>query len=521
MPKLIKFGDEAIEPMLKGIDTVADAVGSTLGPTSSNVIITRKYETPTSTHDGVSVAKEISLSDPFEDAGAQMILQAASKTNDEAGDGTTTATILSRAIIQEGRKAIKSGYNPKTLTSEIQQTALQAKEILLKMAKPLKTREEKINVATISCADRELGTLIVDALEKAGDYGVVDLNETPIDGITVEHTEGMELDSGWISHYFVTDDKNNAAIADPYILITDQRLSSQQDIVPFIETVTNAGKKNLVIIADDIEGEALALLTVNKLKGNFNALAIRVPALGVRGKQVLEDIAVLSSGTVISEDTGRSLASVTLADLGRAERIISTRDKTRIINGHGTKLAIGARIKHLKAELDQADNEWDKDQISKRLAKLSSGVVVINVGGKTEVEMKETKFRIEDALCATKAAIEEGIVPGGETALMKVSQQIFQNSIGALALSEALKKPFLLLLDNAGITDGELIAKGQRATGNMGINVMTGQLTDLIKEGVIDPVKVSRLALANAVSVAVKVLITKVLIVDDPEEKNA
>lgn len=519
MANKLLHGEQARAALLRGINQVADAVGSTLGPKASNVAIAKLHQNPQVTHDGVTVAKSIILEDPFEDMGAQLIREAAAKTNDIAGDGTTTATVLARAMVVEGDKYIKSGANAQLIKSGIEKATKKVLDELKKYTTSISTPQELTQVATISAASEELGALVADAVVKAGKGGVVTLNEVPVDDITIDHTKGMEFDRGFRSNYFITDDKNRAAIADPYILITDKRLSTQTDIIPFIELVTKTSK-NLMVIADDIDGEALAMLVVNKLEGRFNALAVKAPAFGLRRKQILEDIAVLTGGTVLSEDTGRAMSTLSLSDLGRAERVISDKDKTQIINGKGDYDLIDARIKSVKADLEQATNEFDRDEIKKRLAKLTDGVVVINVGGRTEVEMKQTKFRIEDAVNATQAAQAEGIVPGGETALMKASRCLDLNEytgdeqLAVSVVKKALSAPFKTLLANAGITDGELIAQALKAEGNMGINVMTEKITDLVKDGVIDPVKVTKSALNYASSVACEVLTTNVLIAE-------
>lgn len=523
MHNKLLYGQEAREALLRGINQVADAVGSTLGPKASNVAIAQKHQNPNVTHDGVTVAKNIVLEDPFEDMGAQLIREAAAKTNDIAGDGTTTSTVLARAMVNEGDKAIKSGANAQILTTGIKKATKIVLEELKNYITSINTPEELTQVATISAASQELGAIVADAVIKAGKGGVVTLNEVPTQDITIDHTKGMEFDRGFISQYFITDDKNRAAMADPYILITDRKLSTQTDIIPFLEVATKV-TKNLMIIADDVEGEALAMLVVNKLEGKFNALAVKAPAFGLRRRQILEDIAVLTGGTVLSEDTGRATSTLTLSDLGRAERVISDKDKTQIINGKGDYDLIDARVKSVKADLEQAKNEFDRDEVKKRLAKLTDGIVVINVGGRTEVEMKQTKYRIEDAVNATQAAQSEGIVPGGETALMKASRCLDltkyagDEQLAVAVVKKALQAPFNTLLANAGITDGELIAQALRADGNMGINVMTEKITDLVQDGVIDPVKVTRSALDFASSVACEVLTTNVLIAEGKSE---
>lgn len=520
MANKILFGQEARDAAIRGLSKVASAVGSTLGPKASNVAIAKPYMNVDVTHDGVTVAKNIILEDSFEDVGAQLIREAAAKTNDVAGDGTTTATVLAEAIVLEADKAIKTGENAQVIKNGIEKASELVLEELKRMAKPIKTDEETFQVATISSASEYLGQIVADAIKKAGKDGVVTLNEVPTPDITIEHTQGLSFDRGFISQYFVTDDKNRAMVANPYVFITDRSITQQSEIIPVLETLTSQKKsKDLFIIADDVQGEALALLVVNKLKGSLNVVAVKAPAFGLRRKQILEDIATLTGATVISEDTGRAISTVTSDDFGQCERVEVQKDETLIVNGKGDFDALEARIKTIKNELSEAENEFDKDVIRQRLAKLTSGVVVINVGGYTEVERKQRQYRIEDAVNATQCAIEEGIVAGGETALMKASR-VIQNSAddGAKILYRALKAPFLKLLDNAGITDGELIAKGLKSQGNMGIDVMKSEIVDLLKEGVIDPVKVSRSALMNAVSVACEILTTNCLVVEG--EKN-
>lgn len=521
MKKIIVFNKQAQEKLLAGVNTLADAVLSTLGPKANNVIISKVNENPIVTHDGVTVAREISLSDPCEDAGAKLVLQAASKTNDIAGDGTTTATAVTRAIVREGFKVTDNGYNAQILNTELNAAADLVNIALNKLVKKVETPEQLQQIATISCADKSIGELVAKAVEDAGTYGVVSLNEVPSADVTMEHTTGLEFDRPWISQYFVTDDKNRAAIADPYILITDQKISSMQDIEPFIELVIK-NSKNMVIIADDIDGEALSLLVLNKLKGNFNSLAVQAPSFGTRRRQILEDIAVLTGGTFISETAGRTVQELSLSDLGRADRIISTKNKTTIVNGRGSKQAIDNRVSLIKNELEDATNEYDREQTKSRLAKLTSGVVVINVGGNSEAEMNQRKYRIEDAVNATQAARSQGVVVGGEMALLKASKALEgRTDMGSVLLMKALQDPFNVLMSNSGITDGELIAKAIKSTtATSGINVMTGKLTNLIAEGVIDPVLVTRCALKHAVSVAGMILTTKTLVVDVPEEVN-
>lgn len=516
MSNKILFGQEARSAAIRGLSKVANAVGSTLGPKASNVAIAKPYMNVDVTHDGVTVAKNIILEDPFEDVGAQLIREAAAKTNDVAGDGTTTATVLAEAIVIEADRAIKTGSNAQVIKTGIEKASELVLEELKRMAKPVKNDEEAFQVATISSSSEYLGQIVADAIKKAGKNGVVTLNEVPTPDITIDHTQGLSFDRGFMSQYFVTDDKNRAMISNPYVFITDKLITQQSDIIPVLETLTNQKKaRDLFIIADDIQGEALALLVVNKLKGSLNVVAVKAPAFGLRRRQMLDDISILTGATVIAEDTGRAISTITAEDFGQCERVEVEKDKTLIVNGKGNLLDLEKRIKTIKNELEVAQDEFDKDIIRQRLAKLTSGVVVINVGGYTEVERKQRMYRIEDAVNATQCAIEEGIVAGGETALMKASRVLNANAnVGASVLCKALKTPFFKLLSNAGIDDGELIAKGLKSKGNEGIDVMKGEIVDLLKEGVIDPVKVSRSALMNAVSVACEILTTNCLVVE-------
>ncbi|OGE26865.1 chaperonin GroL [Candidatus Daviesbacteria bacterium RIFCSPHIGHO2_02_FULL_39_12] len=523
MAKILKFGPDAREKLLKGINTLTDAVATTLGPKGRNVALDKKWGAPSVVHDGVTVAKEIDLEDPFENMGAQLLKEAASKTADVAGDGTTTATILAKAIVIEGLKNIQAGANPMILKHGIEKAVDVLVESLRKMSKKINTQEEVAQVATISASDGQIGNLIAQALERVGKDGVVTVEEGKTLEMTVDYKEGMEFDKGFVSPYFVTDaDKMEASIEDPYILITDKKISSASDLVPFLEKFVQVSK-NLVIIADEVEGEALALLVVNKLRSTFNVLAIKAPGFGDRRKEMLEDIAILTGGTVISEDTGKKFESVEVNDLGQAGRITSDKDNTLIVDGKGAKAKIEGRIAQIRRELTNTDSEFDKEKLQERLAKLTGGVAVINVGAATEVELKEKKERVIDAVAATKAAIEEGIVAGGEIALLRAAKALDvltlagEEKIGLEIVKKALEQPFRLLIKNAGIDDGIALSKVSSETGDMGIDVLDGELKDLVKAGIIDPVKVTRSALQNAASVAVMVMTTEVLIADKPE----
>lgn len=526
MAKQLLFDTQAREKLLKGINVLTEAVASTLGPKGRNVAIDQKFGSPQVVHDGVTVAKEIELEDPFENMGAQLIKEAASKTNDVAGDGTTTATILAQAIVSEGLKNIQAGANPMILRRGINLAVSALVVELKKMSKQITTPQESQQVATISAQNEEIGRLIAEALQKVGRDGVVTVEEGKSLQMGVEYKEGMEFDKGYSSAYFVTDtDKMEASIEDAHILITDKKVSSSADIVEFLNKFVQVSK-NLVIIADEVEGEALALLVVNKLRGVINVLAVGAPGFGDRRKALLEDIAILTGGTVISEDTGRKFDSIEVEDLGRAARVTSTKDATLIVDGKGNKKAIEARVSHIRREISASDSDFDREKLQERLAKLTGGVAVINVGAATEVEMKEKKERVIDAVAATKAAIEEGIVPGGEIALLRVASVLDklpvggEEKVGVEIVKKAVEQPFRRLISNAGLDAGVFLAKVSELTGNMGVDVTDSVIKDLVKAGVIDPVKVARTALQNAASVAVMVMTTNTLITDKPEHNS-
>lgn len=527
MAKILKFDSEAREKLLKGINTLTDAVASTLGPKGRNVAIDKKWGAPQVVHDGVTVAKEIELEDPFENMGAQLIKEAASKTNDVAGDGTTTATILAHSIVSEGLKNIQAGANPMILRKGIEQAIDALVGELGKMSKKLTTPEEITQVATISAQDEEIGRLISEAITKVGKDGVITVEEGKTLEMNVEYKEGMEFDKGYASPYFVTDtDKMEASIEDAFILITDKKISSAADFVPFLEKFVQVSK-NLVIIADEVDGEALALLVVNKLRGTINVLAVKAPGFGDRRKEMLEDIAILTGGTVVSEETGRKFESIEVSDLGRAGRVTSDKDNTLVVDGKGAKSKIDARIGQIRRELERSDSEFDREKLQERLAKLTGGVAVINVGAATEVEMKEKKERVIDAVAATKAAIEEGIVPGGEVALLRAVKALNnlkaegEEKTGVEIVRKAVQEPFNRLMDNAGLNAGMMLVEVLKADTNFGVDVNDGQVKDLVKAGVIDPVKVTRTALQNASSAGIMVLTTNALITDAPEKDKA
>ncbi|MEI6290179.1 MAG: chaperonin GroEL [Chloroflexota bacterium] len=529
--KQLVFTEEARRKLKNGMDVVANAVATTLGPKGRNVAIDRKFGSPTITHDGVSVAKEIELEDPFENMGAQLLKEAAQKTNDIAGDGTTTSTVLAHAIVTEGLKALAAGYNAMLLKRGIEKAADEIVAQLRKSAVSIDTREEIASVATNSAADSEIGTLIADVMDKVGKDGVITVEESKSMLFETEYVEGMQFDRGYISAYFVTDTEHmESVISDAYILINEKKISAAQDIVPILEKLVQIGKRELVIIAEDIDGEALATLVLNKLRGMLNVLAVKAPGFGDRRKAMLQDIAILTGGTVISEETGRKLETATLADLGRAEKVSADKDNTTIIGGKGDSGAIKGRIDQIRIEIDKSTSDYDKEKLQERLAKLSGGVAIIRVGAATETELKEKKHRVEDALSAARAAVEEGIVAGGEISLINASSVLDgikmdseDAQMGVNIVRRALEAPIRKLAANAG-QDGSVIIDGVRREAaakknkNIGYNVLTGEYTDMIKAGVIDPVKVVRGALENAASIAAMMLTTDVLITDVPEK---
>src|SRR5215211_2053931 len=467
--KQLVFSEDARRKLKNGMNTVANAVGATLGPKGRNVAVDRKFGSPTITHDGVSVAKEIELEDPFENMGAQLLKEAASKTNDIAGDGTTTSTVLAHAIVNEGLKALEAGYNPMLLKHGIQQATEAVVEELRKMSVKIDTKEEIASVATNSAADEEIGGLIADVMDKVGKDGVITVEESKSMQFETEFVEGMQFDRGYISAYFITNaDQMEAVISDAYILINEKKISAAQDIVPLLEKLVQIGKRELVIIAEDIDGEALATLVLNKLRGMLNVLAVKAPGFGDRRKAMLQDIAVLTGGTVISEETGRKLETVTLQDLGRAEKVVSDKENTTIVGGKGDKSGIQGRIKEIRAEIDKSTSDYDKEKLQERLAKLAGGVAVVNVGAATESEMKEKKARVEDALHATRAAVEEGIVPGGGVALVRAQRALkglkfddHDEQIGVDIVKRAVEEPIRMIAQNAG-AEGSIVVEKVR-----------------------------------------------------------
>ncbi|MBM4427481.1 MAG: chaperonin GroEL [Chloroflexi bacterium] len=537
--KQIVFSEDARRKLKNGMTVVANAVSATLGPKGRNVAIDRKFGSPTITHDGVSVAKEIELEDPFENMGAQLLKEAAQKTNDIAGDGTTTSTVLAYAIVTEGLKALEAGYNPMLLKRGIELATETIVTELKKNSTKIDTKEEIASVATNSAADEEVGQLIADVMDKVGKDGVITVEESKTMQFETEYVEGMQFDRGYLSPYFITNgDQMEAQISDAYVLIYDKKISAAQDIVPLLEKLVQLGKRELVIIAEDVDGEALATLILNKIRGMLNVLAIKAPGFGDRRKAMLQDIAVLTGGQVISEETGRKLESATVQDLGRAEKVVSDKENTTVIGGKGKKGDIEGRVKEIRIEIDKSTSDYDKEKLQERLAKLSGGVAIIRVGAATETEMKEKKHRVEDALSAARAAVEEGIVPGGEISLInaankldKLAKQHAEDEneeikVGINIVKKALEAPIRKLASNAG-QDGSVIIDTVRRTAaekknvNIGFNVLTGEYTDMIKAGVIDPVKVVRGALENAASIAAMILTTDVLITDVPAKENA
>ncbi len=533
MAKQLVFSDEARRKLKRGIDTVATAVSTTLGPKGRNVAIDKKFGAPTITHDGVSVAKEIELEDPYENMGAQLFKEAAVKTNDIAGDGTTTATVLAQQIVHEGLKNVAAGANPMQLKQGIEAGTAALAARIKEMAIDIDSFDEIASVASISAQDPEIGKLIAEVMDKVGKDGVITVEESRGLEFETEYVEGMQFDRGYISPYFVTDaDNMEAVIDDAYILIHDKKISSAQDIVPILEKLVQIGKKNLVVIAEDVDGEALATLVLNKLRGMINALAVKAPGFGDRRKAMLQDIAVLTGGQVITEEMGRKLDSVQISDLGRAAKVSSTKDDTTVIDGAGDESQIKARVEQIKVEIDRSTSDYDREKLQERLAKLAGGVAVIRVGAATEVELKEKKHRVEDALSATRAAVEEGIVPGGGVALINalpaldsVEVQAGDPATGVGILRRALEAPMRKIAENAGL-NGDVIIQNVRRyqadkdNARIGFNVMSGEYVDMIKAGIIDPAKVTRGALENAASIAAMILTTEALITDIPEEEK-
>jgi len=534
MAKQLVFNEDARRKLKAGMDILANAVGTTLGPKGRNVALDKKFGAPTVTHDGVSVAKEITLEDPYENMGAQLLAQAASKTNDIAGDGTTTSTVLAQAIATEGLKMVAAGANPMLIKHGIEKATIAAVEAIRKQSQKISTKDEIAQVASNSAADLQIGGLIADVMDKVGKDGVITVEESKTLQFETEFVEGMQFDRGYISAYFITaSDTMEAVINEPYILIHDKKISAAADIVPVLEKLVQIGKRDLVIIAEDVDGEALATLILNKLRGMLNVLAIKAPGFGDRRKAMLQDIAVLTGGTLITDELGKKLESTTIADLGRAKKVVSTKDDSTVVDGSGNAKAIKGRIEEIKVEIDKSTSDYDKEKLNERLAKLAGGVAVIRVGAATEVELKEKKHRVEDALSAARAAVEEGIVAGGEVSLINAAEALGKIKLddedeqaGVTIVRRALEAPMRKLASNAG-QDGSVIIDNVRRQAkdgknkNVGYNVITGEYGDMIKAGVIDPVKVVRGALENAASIAAMILTTDALITDAPEKDKA
>ncbi len=533
MAKQLVFDEEARRALKRGIDILAGAVKTTLGPKGRNVALDKKFGAPSVTHDGVTVAKEIQLEDPFENMGAQLLKEAATKTNDVAGDGTTTATVLAQAIVNEGLKNLAAGANPMQLKYGIDRGTEAVVAYLRKSAIPVDGQKEIAQIATVSAADEQIGQLIAEVMDRVGKDGVITVEESRGINFETEYVEGMQIDKGYISPYFATNtEKMEASIENPYILITDKKISAVQDILPVVEKMVQQGKREIVIIAEDVDGEALATLVVNKLRGILNVLAVKAPGFGDRRKEMLRDIAVLTGGTVISEEMGRRLDSATLEDLGSARLVISHKDDTTVVEGHGESADIQGRIRQIKAQIDDTTSDYDREKLQERLAKLSGGVALIKVGAGTEVELKYRKTRVEDALSATRAGVEEGIVPGGGIALVNAIEALDGLNLtgdaatGAFILRRALEEPLRQLAVNGG-RDGSVVVEGARRAQkehnnkNIGYNVLTDTYVDMVEIGIVDPAKVTRSALQNATSIAAMILTTEALITDLPEKAAA
>ena len=531
MAKQIIFEDDARKKLKAGVDALANAVKTTLGPKGRNVALDKKWGSPTVTHDGVTVAKEIELEEPFENMGAQLLKEAATKTNDVAGDGTTTATVLAQSIVTEGLKNVTAGANPMLIKRGVEAGRDAILEAIKEMSTPVTDKESIAQVASISAADKTIGELISEVMDKVGKDGVITVEESKGLEFETEYVEGMQLDRGYLSPYFVTNtERMEAEIEDPYILITDRKISSAQDIVPTLEKLVQIGKRDLVIIAEDVDGEALATLVLNKLRGMINALAVKAPGFGDRRKAMLQDIAILTGGQVITEELGRKLDSVMLEDLGRAAKVVSTKDATTIVDGAGSSDAIKDRINQIRAEIEVSTSDYDREKLQERLAKLAGGVAIIRVGAATETELKEKKHRVEDALSATRAAVEEGIVPGGGVALINAIPALDKVELngdaatGVKILRRALEEPMRMIASNAGL-DGAVVIEKVRALhedGKLttGYDVIANEYVDMLEAGIIDPAKVTRSAVENACSIAAMILTTSALITDIPEEEK-
>ncbi|MFW6110185.1 MAG: chaperonin GroEL [Patescibacteria group bacterium] len=528
MAKQIVYSAEARKKLKEGVDKLARAVTTTMGPRGRNVALGKSWGAPSVTHDGVTVAKDIELKNALEDMGARMTREAASKTNDVAGDGTTTAVLLAQNIVSEGLKNITAGANPMVLRRSIHEAVEDVVEELKANAKSVSSREEKAQVATIAAGDEVIGSKIADALEKVGDNGVVTVEEGRGLELEVDYTEGMQLDKGYASPYFVTDsERMEAVVEEPRLLVTDKKISALNDLLPMLENLVKV-TKNLVIIADEVEGEALATLVVNKLRGTFNVLVVEAPGFGDRKKEQLSDLAVLTGAELISEETGRALESVTVDDLGEADRVISTKDETTIVGGKGSEEELKARVAQLQRQAEESTSDFDREKIEERIAKLAGGVAVLMVGAATETELKERKYRVEDAVNATRAALEEGIVPGGGVALLRARkvledkiEGVGEENLGAKIVYHALEAPLRKIVENAGEDSGWVLREVEKEEGDYGFDVLAMEFGQMFERGVADPAKVTRTALQNAASVALMILTTEALVCDEPEEENS
>ncbi len=525
MAKQVLFNEEARRALGKGVDALANAVKVTLGPKGRNVVLDKKFGAPTITNDGVTIAKDIELEDPFENMGAQLVKEVATKTNDIAGDGTTTATLLAQAMIHEGMRNVAAGANPMILKKGIEQAVKKLVEEIKNNSKKVEGKEAIAQVAAISSGDEEVGKLIAEAMEKVGKDGVITVEESKSMDTNLSVVEGMQFDRGYISPYMVTDtDKMEAVLENPYILITDRKISAIADILPILEKVVKQGKE-LMIISEDLDGEALATLVVNKLRGTFKALAVKAPGFGDRRKAMLEDIAILTGGTVISEEVGRKLDSVDIEDLGQARQVRASKEETTIVDGSGDKAAINARVEQIKKQIAETTSDFDKEKLQERLAKLAGGVAVIEIGAATEVEMKDKKLRIEDALNATRAAVEEGIVAGGGTTFVDILSALDSISAdgdvqtGINIVKRAIEEPVRQIADNAGLEGAVVVENVKKAANGTGFNALNGEYVDMISAGIVDPAKVTRSALQNAASIAAMVLTTETLVADKPEKE--
>ena len=527
MAKILKFSEEARRGLEAGVNKLADAVKVTIGPKGRNVVLEKSFGAPTITNDGVSIAREIELEDPFENMGAQLVKEVATKTNDVAGDGTTTATVLAQALVREGLRNVAAGANPMMLKKGIEAAVAAAVERIGEMSEDVSSDKGKIaSVAAISAADPNVGEILAEAFDKVGKDGVISVEESNTFGIDLEFTEGMQFDKGFLSPYFVTDpDRQEAVLDDPYILFVNGKVGSVQELVPVLEKVMQTGKA-LLIIAEDVEGEALATLVVNKIRGTFTSVAVKAPGFGERRKAMLADMAILTGGQVIAEEVGLKLDNATLDLLGQARKVIVTKDETTIVDGAGSSMDVEGRVAQIKREIDETDSDWDREKLQERLAKLAGGVAVIQVGAATEVELKEKKHRIEDAVSATRAAIEEGIVPGGGTALLRARAAINDLELegdaatGAAMVFRALDAPARLIAANAGFEGAVVVQRVEAGEGHDGFNAATGEYENLVDAGVIDPAKVTRAALQNAASIAALLLTTETLVTDKPEEAD-